>query len=406
MTVPATVIPGGIVWAAATRITPLDNDGNIIPGSDVFVTDQLMKCTITPVNEAGDAIALKNASGNLGVFAVKGDIPKWYTIALELVYPDPQLEALLTGGTLFNDTTAALGAPEAPTIDDSHTTGGSIKAGTYYYGTESYSVFGRTTMSPLASATVTGSVNVLVIEPDFIGAEVGAVVFGRGIGAGYQAQIGTVINFAADECGDITAATVVSIPVTALTQVIPAGQTFEVTGDTNSPPVIFTAAETGTLGQTTLAVESVVVGIDITGALLIPCFVDTGAVVPNGQPNTTDLSGGPGLAVGQQSPVPGFASAQQLSLEFWMERIEEGHQDGTYPWTWIVVPRATYFVIGARDVTNAELQALYTGTAFPNPNWGAGPLGDFPFDSSGLLQWTVCGNDVVPTPSYTPQGAY
>src|ERR1700722_6113338 len=103
MTVETTLPPGGIVWAKCTRITALDVDGNIIPGNNVFVTDALMKATITPVNEAGGAVAIKNASGNLGVFALKGDIPKWYTIALELVYPDPQIEALVCGGTLFSD---------------------------------------------------------------------------------------------------------------------------------------------------------------------------------------------------------------------------------------------------------------------------------------------------------------
>ena len=88
-----------------------------------------------------------------------------------------------------------------------------------------------------------------------------------------------------------------------------------------------------------------------------------------------------------------------------MERIEEGHQATDYPYFWFALPSATYFVVGARDVTNAELQALYTGTAFPNPNWGAGPSGQFPFDTSGLFQWTVCGEDVVPTPSYVAQSA-
>ena len=39
MTATATLAPGGVVWAKATRITALDNEGNIIPGSSVFVTD-------------------------------------------------------------------------------------------------------------------------------------------------------------------------------------------------------------------------------------------------------------------------------------------------------------------------------------------------------------------------------
>jgi hypothetical protein len=88
-----------------------------------------------------------------------------------------------------------------------------------------------------------------------------------------------------------------------------------------------------------------------------------------------------------------------------MELVDEGTQDATYPWVWIVLPLCSYFVVGARDVTNAELQAIYTGTAFPNPNWGAGPSNQFPFDTSQILQWTACGEDVVPEASYAAQAA-
>ena len=404
MTAPATVAPGGTVWAVATRFCPLDPDGNIIPGADVFVTDQLMKATITPVNEAGDAIAIKNAKGNLGVYALKGDIPKWYTVAIEMVYPDPQIEALLTGGTVFNDTSSALGAPDAPTLTG-QSAGGSLAAGTYAYETESYTVYGRTTPGPAAEVTTSGSTSQVLVAPAFIGDELGAVVFGRVIGLpleiGKVPNIGTQTTSAASGTG-----TVVSLSVDALTKPIPQGTTFTITGDTNTPNIVFTVAETGEVGSVVLGVTALSVTITIAGDVLIPVFVDKGTVVPVGVPNQTDLSGGPGLATGQQSPAPGVvANPNGVSIEFWMENIDEGHQDTTYPYKWFLLGRATYFVVGARDVTNAELQALYTGTAFPNPNCDGGPSGQFPFDSSGLFQWTVCGSDVVPTPSYIPQAA-
>ena len=58
-----TVTPSASVWAVATRITPLDQYGNLIAGSGSFVTNTLIKATMTPVYEAGDAIAIKNAAG-------------------------------------------------------------------------------------------------------------------------------------------------------------------------------------------------------------------------------------------------------------------------------------------------------------------------------------------------------
>ena len=406
MTTTPTVEPGGIVFAAATRITQLDADGNVIPGSSVFVTEQLMKATITPVNEAGNTAALFNAAGNLGVFYLNGDIPKWYTVAIEMVYPDPQIEALLTGGMLFNDSTAALGTPaDAPTVVG-ESTGGTLPAGQYEYVYAYFSAFGRTLPSAGATITTTGSTSLARVTPlDMPDGSLGAVIFGRLLGQlqalGQVPNIGSQATSAASGTGEIS-----SLSMTALTETIPAGTTFTITGDTNTPPVVFTAAETGTVGADVLAVNTVDVTITIAAADLIPVFVDTGSVKPAGVPNTSDLSGGPGIGVGQQSPAPGVvANPNGVSLEFFMKRYEDGHQATDYPYFWFALPCVKYFVVGARDVTNAELQALYTGAAFPNDNWDGGPSGQFPFDASEILQWTLCGEDVVPTPSYVSQVA-
>ena len=268
----------------------------------------------------------------------------------------------------------------------------------------SFTVYGRTPPSSDVTQTTTGSTSENVITPTIASDSLGAVVYGRLPGQlqalGTVPNIGTQATSAASGTGTVT-----ELTVAALTQGVPEGMTFTITGDTNTPKIVFTVAATGSEGETTLAVTAPTVTTTIAAADLVPVFVDNGSVKPSGVPNVNDLSGGPGIGVGQQSPTPGFANAQQLSFEFFMERIEEGHQATDYPYFWFALPSATYFVVGARDVTNAELQALYTGTAFPNPNWGAGPSGQFPFDTSGLFQWTVCGEDVVPTPSYVAQSA-
>lgn len=403
MTATPTYITGGVVWVKAMRLSKLDPDGFIIPGSNVFVTDTLMKCTITPVNETGDQIAIKNAAGNLGVFAIKGDIPKWATLQIDLVTPDPQLEALLCGGTVFNDTTAALGAPDIPTVA-TVATGGSLKAGEYIYGTANYTAFGRSTISPQATQVTTGSSSLNVITPDFTTGSLGAIIYGRL--AGLLQKIGSVPNIGTQTAGDVPMATVTNIAVTALTDAIPEGTQFQITGDTNTPPVTFVAAETGLVGSTVLSVESVAVTIAITGAAMIPVFTDTGSITPVGLPSGVDLTGGPGLAVGQQAHVLGeVPNPYGVGLELFMERIIEGAQAGDYPFTWFVLPRCANFVVGARDATNAEMASTFTGNAFANPNFGAGPAGDFPFDSSQIFQWTGCGEDVVPVPSVVAQQA-
>jgi hypothetical protein len=402
----ATLPPGGIVFAKCTRIAQLDASGFIIPGADVFVTDQAMKVTITPVNEAGDTGAIKNAAGNLGVWYLRGDIPKWYTIDLEMVYPDPQIEALLTGGTLFSDNATALGAPSGAPTTVLEAAGGTLPAGTYDYAYALYSVFGRTPIGPDEHLVVSsGSANQIVISGFSFSTSLGAVVYGRYIGTlqalGTVPNIGTQDTSAASGTGVVT-----SLAVTALTEPLPAGMTFQITGDTNTAKIVFTVTETAAVGAVTVAVSAPSITTTIAAAALIPVFVDTGAAKPSGVPNVTDQSAGPGIGVGQQAPAPGVvANPNGVSLEFFMERFTDGHQDPNVPYTWFALPLCTYFVVGARDVTDAELQAVYTGTAFPNPNWGAGPSGQWPFDSSEILQWTACGADVVPTPSYVAQAA-
>jgi hypothetical protein len=402
-----TLPPGGIVFAKCTRITQLDESGNIIPGTSVFVTDQLMKATLTQVNEAGDTGAIKNAAGNLGVWYLRGDIQKWYTVDIEMVYPDPQIEALLTGGTLFSDAAVALGAPSgAPTVT-LEAAGGTLPAGKYDYAYANYSVFGRTPIGPDQTVVVaSGTTNQNVVSGfTFAAGGLGVVVYGRYLGT--LQKVGTVPNIGSQATSAASGTgTVTSLTVTALTDLVPAGTTFQITGDTNTAKIVFTVTETGAIGAVSLAVSAPSVTTTIAAAALIPVFVDTGAVKPAGVPNETDLSAGPGIGVGQQTPTPGVVgNPNGVSLEFFMERFTEGHQDPVNPYTWFALPLCTYFVVGARDVTNAELQALYNGVAFPNPNWGGGPSGQFPFDSTEILQWTACGEDVVPTPSYVAQAA-
>lgn len=402
MAITPTFRGAGAVWVKCMRLSKLDQDGYIIPGSNVFVFDTLLKCTITMVNETGDTIGIKNAAGNLGVFAIKGDIPKWATVQLDLVTPNPQLEALLCGGTVFNDTTAALGLPTAPTAA-TVATGGSLAAGTYEYGAASYTAFGRSELSATVTQVTSGATSYNVITPVFTTGSLGVLIYGRQVGLvqklGSVPNIGSQASSAASGTGTVT-----SLTVTDLTTAIPAGTQFEITGDTNTPKIIFTVTETGMVGTTTLAVSAPTIATTIAAAALIPVFKDDGSIVPAGLPSGVDLTGGPGNAVGQQAHILGeVPNPYGVGLEFWMESIVEGAQAGDYPFIWFVMPRCANFVVGPRDATNAEMASTYTGNGFANPNFGAGPNGDFPFDTTQIFQWTGCGEDVVPTPSIVAQ---
>ena len=409
MTTENTVEPGGAIWVVATRVAALDPNGFIIPGADVFVTDTLLKVTITPVNEAGDAPTIKNAAGNLGVYAKKGDIRKWDTINIELVTPDPQLEALLTGGTVYNDTTSAIGAPSAPTLLDD-ATGGHLTAGVYDYATSNYNQYGQSEISSDVTVTTSGSTSQVVIEPSFGVGALGAIIFGRQIGLlqkiGQVPACGVNTMTPPGTSGAVSGA-VTSLPVTALGSAIPIGTKFVISGDTNTPNVVFTAAETGLVGAVTLAIEPVTVSTSIAANSILPVFVDDGTVKPVGLPSLVDNTAGPGLAVGQQAHALGVvANPYGVGLEFFMERIIDGHPatDGL-GFIHFVIPKACNFVVGPRDATNAEMASVFVGEAFENDNWGTGPAGDWQFDSSKIFQWAYCSEFVVPIPSYVAQSA-
>lgn len=397
-----TALPDGAaaVWAVATRLAVLDANGFVDPGANTFTTATAIKATITPVNEAGDAIAVKNAAGDLSVYALHGDIPKWYTVMLELATPDPALEQALCGGTVYNDIGAALGVPTGLTVTPQITLG-TLPAATYGYRATQFNAYGETAAENDVSAVIaSGSAGVNVISGVTMGASaLGVRVYGRTIGAeqflGMYPNIGSQATSAASGTASPT-----SLAVTALTKGIPSGTTFQITGDTNTTKIVFTTTGFAPAGAVTLPVSvSQAITTTIAAGAIVPVFLDTGAVTPSGFVPTTDTTAGPGQ-VGYQAPALGtVANPNGVSLEFFERAILNGVQASTLPYFRYVLPACKNFIVGARDITNANLQNVYTGTAFQNPNWGGGPTGDFQFDSTKVTQRTRCGSQIVPVPS-------
>lgn len=395
------------VWCSALRISQLDPNGFADPGANTYTTTQMVKLTITPVTESGDAIAIKNANGDLVVFAKHGDIPKWLTLSLELGTPDPALENILCGGTLLTANTAALGAPTGLVVTPQITLG-ALVAGTYGYRLSQYNAWGESVAEADVSATVaSGTTGAIVISGATLGAgAIGARVYGRTIGG--EQLIGTYPNIA----GQVTnAASGTGTPTSlavgtgglGLTQSIPPGTTFQIAGDTNTPKIVFTTTAFAPGGAVTLPVTpSQTITTTIAAGAIIPCFVDSGAIIPSGNIPTSDQTAGPGVA-GYAMPNMGIVgNPNGVSLEVWSKAISGGVQASIQPyWRW-VFPAAKNMHVMPRTLTNANAESVYEGDGFQNPNWGSGPFGDWPSASAQVYQRLRVGAANLPVAGYAP----
>lgn len=390
------------VWVSALRISVLDVNGYVDPGAATYTTAQMVKATLTPVTDSGDDIALKNANGDLVVFARHGDIPKYYTVALELGTPDPALEQICCGGTLLTSSAVALGTPTGLTVTPQLTLG-SLPAGTYGYRASQYNAFGESTAANDVSAVVaSGTTGAVVISGVVMGAgAIGVRIYGRTIGGeqliGSYPNIGSQATSAASGTGSPT-----SLAVTALTASIPPGTTFQIAGDTNTTKIVFTTTAFAPVGAVTLPVSvSQTITTTIAAGAIIPVFVDTGAVTPSGNIPQSDQTAGPGID-GYATPSLGVvANPNGVSLEMFSKAILGGFQSSAQPfWHW-VLPRVANMHIMPRDLTNANAQTIMEGQAFENPNWGSGPFGTWPFASGRVVQRARVGAAVVPVPGFS-----
>lgn len=89
------------VHGCAVRLARLDATGAPLVGAtNLYVTDQLITMTATPVYADGDEIEDKTACGTVGLQYRAPDTFKRYDISIELLYPDPFLESMMGGESL------------------------------------------------------------------------------------------------------------------------------------------------------------------------------------------------------------------------------------------------------------------------------------------------------------------
>lgn len=406
----ANALPDGSVqvFSEVTRFSQLDADGFIPVGAAVYVTNQLIKATFTPVMETGVDLVLVNANADISAHFKHGDMPKYYTAALDMQSTqDAILHAMLAGGTVLTDSTAALGV-YAPPVPTGQITLGTLPANTYGYRATEYNAYGETAVSTEATAVVaSGTTGAVVVAPAAMApGALGARVFGRSPGGeqfmGVVPNIGSQATSAASGTGTVTALT-----VTALTKAIPSGTQFQIVGDTNTTKIVFTTTAPAGIGAVSLAVSaSQSITTTIAPAALTPVFVDNGSIVPAGHYSTTDSTAGPGNDVGWQAPPLAVVSNPNgIGCEFWGKAVLNGTQVSYLPYGRWVIPGVKYLHEEAHTFQANFLENNFAGQAFENPNWGSGPFGDWQFDSSKVMQYARASRYTVPVAGLTTTAA-
>ena len=331
------------VNSVATRVAALDQYGNIPVGSPTYCTDQLVKATFAPVVETGDDLVQKNADGNIIWHYKHGNMPKYWTVSLDMATPDPTLENILAGGTLLYDSTAALTAPTSAPTATAAGTGGVLPVGSYLYKYSYANQYGETAASPELAAAV-------------------AVTAGQKVTLTMTAGTGNAyVNVYRTVAGGATG-------TEQLVATIAAGTSF---------------VDDGTNG-----------------------YADGVYRAPSGALPTANTTAGPSLAAGaavgiQAAPLGTVGQPNGFCLELWGRAIVKGVQATYLPYYRYIIPMVKNAMPETRAVTDAGLENIYTGEAFENPNAGGGPFGDFQFDTSKVWDRIRASAFTVPKVGFT-----
>lgn len=113
----------------AMRATQLTASGTHV-GQPYYVTQDMIKIDFNPDIEAGPEISDRNAAGQLSVIWRIMDVVKRLIMTVEIVKPDPVLETLLTGGTLFVTGGQVEGFQYPPVMQEGNPNGVSLECWT------------------------------------------------------------------------------------------------------------------------------------------------------------------------------------------------------------------------------------------------------------------------------------
>lgn len=108
------------VNGVALRVSRLAEDGSILPGpNSIYTQKAFMSFQFTPEMEDGEEVTEKNADGSICYSSQERSTLKRVTMSLSVCSPDPELEELLLGGTIFTGTDGEVvgyASPEAGSV--------------------------------------------------------------------------------------------------------------------------------------------------------------------------------------------------------------------------------------------------------------------------------------------------
>lgn len=210
--------------------TPADGGSN-----SMYVSDKLMKIDFNPDMDAGQEVSNRGASGALIQVYRLPDLLKRLTVSVQVGALDPELEFILTGGTVLTSTATPLSG--APVLGSStNTTGGVLAAGTYGYKATALTQYGETAGSAAEKTQVTtGATSTVVLTWSAITGAVGYRIYGRTSGGPWRflAQVGTVLTWT--DIGSITPDVTRPVPTIDTSGVAPNGYQYPTVGVDPTP---------------------------------------------------------------------------------------------------------------------------------------------------------------------------
>ena len=192
----------------AFRVARLASDGTTpadAGSNSAYVSDKLMKIDFNPEVDEGPEVADRGASGKLDRIFKMRDLLKRLNIEIELTTGDPELEWILTGGTILTSSETALSAMGSLSSSTA-TTGGTLAAATYGYKVSALSQYGETAASAEKTQVTTGSTSTVTLTWTTITDAVGYRVYGRTSGGPWRliAQIAQAASPTYTDLGTIT----------------------------------------------------------------------------------------------------------------------------------------------------------------------------------------------------------
>lgn len=331
---------GMSLHCVAFRVAGLALDGSTPSGNAMYVSDKLMKLDFNPDIEAALEVSNRGASGNLIQIYRLPDLMKRLLVTIQIGALDPDLEQILTGGTVLTSPTGITALGVMGTVSKATaTTGGLLIPQTYGYKVSALSQFGEGAPSAEATQVVPAGTNTNTVTLTWTAVTAGTNnpvygyrIYGRTAGGPWL------------RLADIAA--------------------------TGSP----TFTDLGTLTPQ---------------AGFAPQATDTSLASPQGYQY-------PSVGV---DPMP-----NGVSIELWARNIAEpgtpgypaGQQIGAAPYIRWVLTRV-YLRKSNRTIDVNPADSTFEGYAVENSNWGNGPNNDFLYDSSKVAQYSY--ETSIPTPA-------